>query len=224
MKQFISILLFSVLFATDLLAGDTLNTIITKPAADYKSIMMPPRKEKEEMEYTQTLTLYPFKTITNCLMLGYEKQIGHRHALKIVAGYTKFDETGVATNFDFDIKDYSGLRFDIMLKYFMGQNSRVFNGLYIAPHISFKNSKFMFRNFNDFNFPDPVWEEGAAQCISAALIVGYQIPLGKTFTLDGYVGNGIRKCSGNYNQANRILDSYRNSIGVVAGLSIGFGF
>jgi len=187
------------------------------------------KKEKEEMSYKQVFSFYPIKALSNYMMVGYERQIGPKHALKIAAGYVNFEEsiTGNEFNFNFEIREFSGVRFDIGLKYFVGENNPVFNGIYFAPFLSFKNSKFRYNDFNNFQFPPPPveeWEEGSATSLNAGFIFGYQLPLGESFSVDFYVGNVIKRSGGDYEQANRLFDAYRNSIGLTSGLTVGFGF
>lgn len=187
------------------------------------------KKEKEEMSYKQVFSFYPIKALSNYMMVGYERQIGPKHALKIAAGYVNFEEsvTGNEFNFNFEIREFSGVRFDMAVKYFIGDNNPVFNGMYFAPFLSFKNCKFKYHDFNDFQFPAPPveeWEEGAATSLNAGFILGYQLPIGESFSVDLYVGNVLKRSGGDYVQATRLFDPYRNSIGLISGLTVGFGF
>ncbi len=182
------------------------------------------RKEKTDMDYRQVFSCYPIKALSNYIMLGYERQVGDKHVLKIAAGYVSFEDQLASTNFDFEVKDYSGFRFDMSLKYFVGENNPVFNGIYFSPYVSFKNSKFMYNDFNDFQFPSDIWEEGSATSFHGGFIFGYQLPIGESFTIDGYVGNVLKRSSGNYKEATRLFDSYKNNIGLIGGITVGFGF
>lgn len=184
-------------------------------------------KQKRELPYQQVVCFYPVKAFTNYIMMGYERQVGKKNALKVAAGYVNFEEETTSTNFNFDIRQFSGMRFDLSLKYFVGENNPVYNGIYVAPFVSFKNSKFRYFNFGfGSQFPPPVeeWEEGAATSFTGGVIVGYQLPLGDSFSLDLYVGNALKRSSGDYEQANRIFDPYKNAIGLISGFSVGFGF
>lgn len=67
-----------------------------------------------------------------------------------------------------------------------------------------------------------IWEEGAATSYSTGLILGLQVPSGKSFAADFYAGNALIKSSGDYKQASRFMDGYRNSIGLISGFSFGF--
>ena len=217
---FTSLCLCLILTAESLCADPVIGPV----SYDYASMMLKKRKEKEEMEYKQVVSFYPVKALSNYMMVGYERQISPKHALKVVAGYVNFETNNTNTNFDFEVKDYSGMRFDIMLKYFVGRNNPVFNGAYFSPFLSFKNAKFKHRSF-DFNFGvEPEWEEGAASSLTAGFIFGYQIPLGESFSVDAFIGDALKSSSGNYLQADRLFDQYRNSIGIITGLSVGFGF
>ncbi len=185
------------------------------------------KKEKEEMSYKQVFSFYPIKALSNYMMVGYERQIGPKHALKVAAGYVKFEEETTSTNFNFEVRDYSGIRFDLAVKYFIGENNPVFNGIYFAPFVSFKNCKFKYHDFNDFQFPAPPvdeWEEGAATSLNAGFIFGYQLAIGESFSIDLYVGNVLKNSGGDYTQATRLFDPYKNSIGLISGLTVGFGF
>ncbi len=194
----------------------------TYKKSDFSSALMKRKKEKDDMPYRQVVSFYPVKALSNYMMVGYERQVSPKHAMKVVAGYINFEQNNTSTNFDFEVKDFSGVRFDLMFKYFVGKNNPVFNGVYFSPILSFKNSKFKYNSFDNFGIEE--WEEGAASSVTAGFLFGYQMPLGESFTADIYLGDALKKSSGNYLQANRIFDQYSNSIGLIGGISIGFGF
>jgi len=202
--------------------ADEVPSYSSKKKPDYSSLLIKRKKEKDEMSYRQVISFYPVKALSNYMMVGYERQISPKHALKVAAGYINFEQNNTSTNFDFEVKNFSGVRFDLMLKYFVGKNNPVFNGVYFSPILSFKNSKFKYNAFDNFGIEQ--WEEGAASSVVAGFLLGYQIPLGESFTVDVYLGNAIKTSSGDYLQANRIFDQYSNSNGLVGGLSLGFGF
>jgi hypothetical protein len=200
------------------------DTFITPPSTktNLSSPLASKTKEKKQFPYKQILSFYPTKAIANYIMVGYERQIGTKHVLKIAAGYANFEEQNISTGFNNEIKEFSGTRFDMMFKYFMGKDVSMFNGIYFAPYLSFKSSNFKYENFTDFG--PSIWEEGSASALATGFVFGLQVPLGNTFCADLYVGNALINCSGNYKEATRFMDSYRNSIGLISGFSFGFGF
>ena len=77
-------------------------------------------------------------------------------------------------------------------------------------------------NFSSPSFND--WEEGAANSFNLGFIVGYQLAIGESLSLDMYVGECLKKSNGDYLAANRLVDQYKNAIGITGGLCVGFGF
>ncbi len=189
------------------------NSIGTKPAN--KS------KQKKEFPFRQVVSFYPAKAIANYMMLGYERQVGAKNVLKIAVGYANFEQQNLFSGFNNNIKNFSGTRFDLMYKYFIGKEPTVFNGIYFAPYASFKSSNFKYEKFNGFG---SVWEDGSATALAGGFIFGYQVPLGDSFTADVYIGDAMVKSHGDYTSADRFMDSYHSSIGLISGFSVGFGF
>jgi len=189
--------------------------------ADYTAILST-KKTKKEFPYKQVISFYPAKAFANYMMGGYERQVGPKHIFKVTAGYANFTDQNLQTSFNNDLQNFSALRFDLMFKYFIGKNARVFNGLYFSPYLSFKNANFQYDDFNNFN--GTVWEDGQAQSIAGGFVLGFQVPIGESFTVDAFVGNAMIKSTGDYKQASRFMDSYRNAIGLISGFSFGFGF
>ena len=195
--------------------------VLSPPTKDIASYAA--KKTKKEFPYRQIATFYPVKAMANYMLAGYERQIGPKHALKIAVGYANFEEQSFQTGFNNDLKSFSGTRFDLMFKYFAGRDPEMFNGFYVAPYLSFKNSNFLYEFDDNIGLPD-AWEEGSASCLVTGFIFGIHSPLGSSFCMDLYIGNAMQKSRGDYKQASRFLDSYKSSIGVISGLSIGFGF
>ncbi len=211
-------ILLIILAPCPILANSTFSII---PPADKNIKYTASKKTKKEFPYRQIITFYPAKAMANYMLAGYERQVGPKHALKIAVGYANFEEQNLQTGFNNDIKNFSGTRFDLIFKYFAGKDPVMFNGLYIAPYISFKNSNFKYEIDNNIGFN--IWEEGSASSLITGFIFGLHAPLGSSFCVDLYLGNAMQKSSGDYKQASRFMDSYRSSIGVISGLSIGFG-
>ncbi len=178
-------------------------------------------KPKKEFPFKQIVSFYPAKAIANYMMLGYERQVGPKHVLKIAVGYANFEEQNLFQGFNNEIKDFSGTRFDLMYKYFIGKEAIMFNGIYFAPIISFKSANFKYQDFTGFG---SVWEDGSASALAGGFIFGAQFPLGDSFSVDLYIGDAMIKSHGNYREADRFMDSYRSSIGLISGFSFGFGF
>lgn len=190
-------------------------------------MLLKTKRSKRDLDYRQVFAFYPVKALSNYIMISYERKVSDKHILKVGAGYVSFEELLTSTNFDFEVKDYSGFRFDLMLKYFVGENNPTFNGVYFSPLISFKNAKFKYNDFNDvFNpgNPDAEFEEGSATSYHLGFAFGYQLPIGNSFNVDFYIGNVLKRSNGDYKAADRLMDQYKNAIGLVSGLTLGFGF
>lgn len=219
-----AIFLMGVIFENTTYANPTFSWSKPKPSAHFSSILPADKKPKKEFAYRQVASVYPVKALSNCMMLGYERQVGAKHIFKIAAGYTNFAEQALNTAFNNELSQYSGMRFDMTLKYYIGKETVLFNGIYVAPFFSFKNAKFQYRG-NDFFSPGiDVWEDGTAASYTIGGIMGVQFPITESFVFDFYVGNANMNSSGNYKEASRFMDSYRNSIGLISGFSLGFGF
>ena len=191
-------LLIPVLFPLHSMAG------IENPLSENKKLnltSLPLKKEKKEFPYKQIVSFYPGKALANYMMAGYERQIGPKQVFKVAAGYGSFEEQNISTGFNNDIKNFSAVRFELMFKYFIGKKPTVFNGVYFAPFVSFKNSNFKYnqdRNDGSFFPVEDIWEEGSANSLATGFVFGIQAPIGESFALDIFVGNGLIKSTGDY--------------------------
>ena len=191
--------------------------------ANLSSMLLSSKKEKKEFPYRQILSFYPGKAITNYMMVGYERQIGPKQIFKVAAGYGSFEEQNISTGFNNELRNFSAVRFELLFKYFIGKTPTVFRGIYFAPYVAFKNSNFEYDDFR-FSSSGDFWEEGSASSLATGIVFGFQTPIGENFAFDVFIGNGLIKSSGDYIQARRFMDGYRNSIGILSGFSFGFGF
>ena len=178
--------------------------------------------------YNNIISVYPFQSVINYMTVAYELKTGEKSAFKTIAGYAKKESSllGLGT-----ISDYSGYRLEMQFKYFMKKKGSVFNGIYIAPFVLFKSCNYTFDGEETVYDPITgsynylfVHVKDKASVVHVGFILGYQLKLGDSFTLDMFAGEGVMSAYGNYKYASRIFDAYSNEIRMKLGLSIGYGF
>lgn len=175
------------------------------------------KKKPYEADYKSVVSVFPLRAISSYMMAGIETAVTPKSSLRFVAGYATFE--GRSDFLDFDIGTFSGFRFELMWKNFIGKNAKVYDGFYFAPNVVYKECFFTYYQFSTALTPI----KDRAQGYLIGYNIGYQLPIGDKVTLDGYVGQCIDGYNGN-NKVSRFGDRYVKGIGFQGGLSFGIGF
>jgi len=189
-------------------------TSYTKPQNIFEE-----KKKKPVVDYNSIISLYPLRAIASYLMAGIETKTGKQTAIKFDAGYATFK--GNSNTTDADLVSYDGFRLEVLYKYFIGKEAKLYNGFYFAPNVMYKSATFSYVDPDNYLLD----KKGSAQSFMAGFNIGYQFPVGDMISIDAYIGESLMRSSGDYELiADRLGDTYKNSIGFQGGISFGIGF
>lgn len=183
------------------------------------------------------IKINPIAFFYSTMEFHYERYLKNNVSIQIGAGFCGKEkkETYASTNFNTNYEltnKVTGYTAQGVLKIYF-KNLVPLNGFYFAPMVRYNNYNFEIYNGNVSTGSIPYsFVKYNLNFIEGSVCFGYQLVSGSRFTLDTYVGGGIRMANDNkptsYTKSDYVFDSLerQNSTGVLprAGIQLGISF
>lgn len=194
-----------------------------------QSKKMVKKKEKKQYELTNSLSLYPFAFAASSFMVGYEHRLNEFSALRM-NGALGFSDNSNYYSLNQNVSFsgyYSGRNMNSAYgeiqyrKYF----KKALDGFYAGPYAYFKNMSLdVDRIIFDPNNGTTLTRTDNLQmsAIGLGVLIGYNVNIDNTATLDFYVGGGPNIASGDYKIIDvSPFDSWKRGMAPQIGFSLG---